>query len=39
MLQYARSFLRAKFDYDLDVLIKRSKLFKSLWGQKKLREF
>lgn len=39
MLSYAKSMLKSKFGYDLEPLLKRSRLIKQLWGQKKLSEF
>jgi hypothetical protein len=39
MLDYARSFIKRKFGFDLDLLLKESKLIKNKTSQKKLSEF
>jgi hypothetical protein len=39
MLSYAKKLMKAKFNYDIEPLIKRSLLVKSLWGQRKLNEY
>ena len=39
MLTYAKAMMKMKFNYDIEPLLKRSHLVKSLWGQKKLRDY
>lgn len=39
LLQYARSFIKSKFGFDLDLLLKESKLLRNKKEQKKLSEF
>jgi hypothetical protein len=39
MVQYAREFLKKAFGYDADNALKRSRLLKELFGQKRLSEY
>ena len=36
---YARKIAMERFGYDIDPLLRRSKLVKNLWGQKRLSEY